>query len=147
MVARGIKEVIRGLKLSVLFPWIPGRGERLVIVSVARDQRFNQSWLCNWASLVVQTVKNLPAMQETQVQCLNAKKFSGEGNGYPLFCNNTLPYKTAKGQVHEASNGWIWRDSGRGSCWERAWKHSAPSYIPRSLCIFSIWLFSSDILL
>ena len=43
------------------------------MVSVARGQRFNQSWLCNWASLVVQTVKHLPAMQETQVQFLSAK--------------------------------------------------------------------------
>ena len=60
------------------------------MVSVARGQRFNQSWLCNWASLVVQTVKHLPAMQETQVQFLSAKDSSGEGNGYPLFCNNTL---------------------------------------------------------
>ena len=60
------------------------------MVSVARGQRFNQSWLCNWASLVVQTVKHLPAMQETQVQFLSAKDSSGEGNGYPLLCNNTL---------------------------------------------------------
>ena len=32
----------------------------------------------DWASLVTQTVKNLPAMQETRVQS------PGEGNGYPL---------------------------------------------------------------
>ena len=88
MVARGIKEVIRGLKLSVLFPWIPGRGERLEIVSVARDQRFNQSWLRNWASLVVQRVKNLPAGDTGSMP--ECRRSSGEGNGYPLLCNNTL---------------------------------------------------------
>ena len=35
--------------------------------------------MCNyWASLVAQTVKNSPGMQEAQVQS------PGEGNGYPL---------------------------------------------------------------
>ena len=36
------------------------------------------------ASLVVQTVKNLPAMQKTQVQSLGQGKSPGEGNGNPL---------------------------------------------------------------
>ena len=31
---------------------------------------FSLQWLLLWASLVAQTVKNLPAMQETQVQSL-----------------------------------------------------------------------------
>ena len=33
---------------------------------------------------MAQLVKNLPAMQETQVQSLGVRKIPGEGNGYPL---------------------------------------------------------------
>ena len=36
------------------------------------------------ASLVAPSVKNLPAMQETQVQSLGQEDSPGEGNGYPL---------------------------------------------------------------
>ena len=36
------------------------------------------------ASLVAQTVKNLPARQETQVQSLGQEDSLGEGNGDPL---------------------------------------------------------------
>ena len=36
------------------------------------------------ASPVAQTVKNLPAMQETQVQFLGSGRSPGEGNGNPL---------------------------------------------------------------
>ena len=37
-----------------------------------------------WASLVAQMVKNLPAMQETQVRSLDQEDPPGEGNGCPL---------------------------------------------------------------
>ena len=37
-----------------------------------------------WASLVVQTIKNLPGIQETRVQSLDREDSPGEGNGYPL---------------------------------------------------------------
>ena len=42
--------------------------------------------LKKWASLVAQSVKNLPAVQETWVQSLGQE--DQEGNGYPLqyFC-------------------------------------------------------------
>ena len=36
------------------------------------------------ASLVAQTVKNLPAMQETWIQSLGQEDSPGEGNGNPL---------------------------------------------------------------
>ena len=36
------------------------------------------------ASLVDQIVKNLPAMQQTQVQALGREDFPGEGNSNPL---------------------------------------------------------------
>ena len=36
------------------------------------------------ASLVAQSIKNLPAMQETRVQSLGQEDSPGEGNGYPL---------------------------------------------------------------
>ena len=37
-----------------------------------------------WASLVAQLVKNLPAMQDTQVWFLGRASSPGEGTGYPL---------------------------------------------------------------
>ena len=41
-------------------------------------------FLLFWASLVAQTVKNLPAMQETQVPSLGLGRTPGEGRGYPF---------------------------------------------------------------
>ena len=41
---------------------------------------------CLGASLVAQRVKNLPAMQETQVQSLGQEDAPREGNGNPLQC-------------------------------------------------------------
>ena len=39
------------------------------------------------ASLVAQTVKNLPGMRETQVGSLGQEDPPGEGNGNPLQCS------------------------------------------------------------
>ena len=44
----------------------------------------NQEDLMPEASVVAQTVKNLPAMQETWVQSLGWEDSPGEGNGNPL---------------------------------------------------------------
>ena len=38
----------------------------------------------SWSSLMAQLVKNLPSMQETQVQSLGWEKSPGEGKGYLL---------------------------------------------------------------
>ena len=38
----------------------------------------------HWASLVAQTVKNLPAIWETWIRSLGWKNSPGEGNGYSL---------------------------------------------------------------
>ena len=38
----------------------------------------------SWASLVAQTLKNLPAVWETCLQSLGWKDSPGEGNSYPL---------------------------------------------------------------
>ena len=38
----------------------------------------------DWASLIAQSVKNLPAMQETWLQFLGQEDSPGEGNGNPL---------------------------------------------------------------
>ena len=40
--------------------------------------------LDRWASLVAQTVKNLPTMQENPVQSLGWEDSLDKGNGYPL---------------------------------------------------------------
>ena len=40
--------------------------------------------LLDWASLVVQMIKYLPAMREAQVRSLGWKRSPGEGNGNPF---------------------------------------------------------------
>ena len=42
-------------------------------------------WVCDcvWVSLVAQTIKNLPAMQETQVQSLGREDSPRDGHGNP----------------------------------------------------------------
>ena len=55
------------------------------------------------ASLVVQKVKNLPAMQETWVQSLGQGRSSGEGNGHPLqypCLENSMDRGARRATVH-----------------------------------------------
>ena len=67
--------------------WWTGKPGMLRSLRVAKSW----TWLSNWTelnwlkllwALVAQMVKNLPAMQETQVRSLG--RFPGEGNGNPL---------------------------------------------------------------
>ena len=54
------------------------------------------------ASLVAQTVKNLPVMQETQVQSLGSGRSHGEGSGYLLqysCLQNSILYTENFGSV------------------------------------------------
>jgi len=56
------------------------------------------------ASLVAQMVKNLPAMQETQIQP------PGEGNGYPLqyYClGNPMDRGAWQDIVHRVAKSWL----------------------------------------
>ena len=48
---------------------------------------------------MAQTVKNLPAMQETWVRSLAQERFSGEGNGNPLQYS-CLENPMNRGRVH-----------------------------------------------
>ena len=55
------------------------------------------------ASLVAQMVKNLPAMQETQVRSLSWEDHPREGNGYPLqysCLENSMDRRAWSGTVH-----------------------------------------------
>ena len=55
------------------------------------------------ASLVAQTVKNLPAVQETQVQSQGWEYTPGEGNGNPLqysFLENPMDRGAWQATVH-----------------------------------------------
>ena len=61
----------------------------LIYLSAARFGHHSEIIPCStldssWASLVVNWVKNPPAMQETQVQSLGWEDPPGEGNGNPL---------------------------------------------------------------
>ena len=51
------------------------------------DKKDGDFSLHQGASLVVQVVKNLPAMQEIWVQSLGLGRSPGEGNGNPLHCS------------------------------------------------------------
>ena len=58
-------------------------------------------YLHHWASLVAQLVKNLPAVQEIQVQFLG--RSPGEGNGNALqysFLENPMDREVWKATVH-----------------------------------------------
>ena len=59
------------------------------------------------ASLVAQTVKNLPAMQKTQVQSLGWEDPLGEGNDFPLqysFLGNSMNRGAWWAAVHGIAN-------------------------------------------
>ena len=59
------------------------------------------------ASPVAQTVKNLPAMQETQVQFLGSGRSPGEGNGNPLqysHLENSMDRGAWQATVHGVSS-------------------------------------------
>ena len=56
---------------------------------------------------VTQTVKNFPAMQETQVQSLGQEDPPGEGNGNPLqysCLENSMDRGVPRATVHGVSN-------------------------------------------
>ena len=56
-----------------------------IVYAVAKSQTRLSDFHFLWASLVVKTVKNLPAMQETQIQSLSQENLLKKGmNGYPL---------------------------------------------------------------
>ena len=62
----------------------------------------------HWVSLVAQTVKNLPAMQETQVQSL-VRKIPWRGKGYSLLYScleNSMDEGAWQATVHEAAESW-----------------------------------------
>jgi len=44
------------------------------------------------AFLVAQLIKNLPVIQDTQVQSLSGRRSPGEGNGNPHTPHSTLQY-------------------------------------------------------
>ena len=55
-----------------------------ILVMIKSKSENNRTCLFNRASLVAQTAKNPPAMEETCLQSLGLGRSSGEGNGYPL---------------------------------------------------------------
>ena len=66
---------------------------------------------CIGVPLKVQTVKNLPVMQETKVQSLSGEysAIPGEGNGYPLqysCLENLMDRGTWWATVHEVTKSW-----------------------------------------
>ena len=67
---------------------------------------------CCGASLVAQMVKNLPAMQETQVQSLSWEDSMKKGNSYPLqysCLENFMDRGPWLATVHEVTKSWTRR--------------------------------------
>ena len=61
------------------------------------------------ASLVAQTVKNLPAMQETWAQFLGWKDPPGAGNGHPIHYSgleNSMDRGAWRATAHEITKNW-----------------------------------------
>ena len=52
--------------------------------TIGYEQIIHRSSIDCWESLVAQTVKNRPAVQETQVRSLGQEDSPGEGNGCSL---------------------------------------------------------------
>ena len=64
----------------------------------------------NLASLVAQTVKNLPAMWETQIRSVGQGRAPGEGNGNPLqysCLKNSIDRGAWRAAVHGVTKSWI----------------------------------------
>ena len=71
------------------------------------------------ASLVVQLVKNPPAMWEIWVQSLGWERFPGEGKGYPLQYSGLE--NSMDCIVHEVAKSWT-RLSDFHSLWRTIWR-------------------------
>ena len=59
----------------------------LFLLNTAGLDHSGFNWVITWASLVAQTIKNMPAMWETWVWCLGQGRSPGEGNGNQLQCS------------------------------------------------------------
>ena len=80
-----------------------------------------------WASLVAQTVKNLPAMQNIWVRSLGGRS-PGEGNGYPYLTlcdsvNCSPPGSSVHGILQARILQWVANPSSRWSSWCRGRTH------------------------
>ena len=67
------------------------------------EKIFNENYWVGWASPVAQTVKNLPAMKETQIRSLGWEDSPGEGNDDPLqysYLENSMDRGAWRATVH-----------------------------------------------
>ena len=89
------------------------------------------------ASLVTQMVKNLPAMQETEVQSLGQEDSPGEGNGYPLQYYSCLENSMDRG---------VWRATVHGITYFHIINNKTVSKINSSLYLYICQLKIYDII-
>ena len=90
-----------------------GGGSHLTLSNVGQmglDREFQRFTDSSRASLVAQMVKNLPAMQEIQVQFRSGRS-PGEGNGNPLQYSrleNSMDRGAWWATVHGVAHSWTW---------------------------------------
>ena len=96
MIFRTMMNIIVNSKYHVLLPYVVRKAFRTSLTvrclivfcgSLYQIKETKFSWWFSYegASLVAQRLKNLPAMQETQVWSLGQKDNPGEGNRNPVF--------------------------------------------------------------
>ena len=82
-------------------------GKRIFFFEKITFLKDNFHWI--WASLMVQPVKNLPALQETWVRSLGLERSPGEGNGNPLgysCLGNSMDKGGWWATVHGVAKSW-----------------------------------------
>ena len=68
----------------------------------------NMLFTLYWACLVAQSVKNLPAMQETQGWCLCWEEPLDDQSFQYSSLENPMDRKTCSTAVHEVAKSWTW---------------------------------------
>ena len=82
---------------------------RLILASAVTQEKKLQAYRLERASLVAQTVKNLPLIQETQIQSLGWGRSPGGKNGNPLqysCLENSTDREAWQAIVHGVTKNW-----------------------------------------
>ena len=82
---------------------------RFILASTVTQEKKLQAYRLERASLVAQMVKNLPLIQETQIQSLGWGRSPGGKNGNPLqysCLENSMDIEAWRATVHGVTKNW-----------------------------------------